>query len=317
MSIIVIILSCSTAVAAEKGYPNKPITIINPWPVGGGIDISTRAVAKEMQNLFGVPVLLESRPGAAGIVGGEYLARAKPDGYTIGICSSGVYVPEVYTGVRKPPYMSNDLEPVVRWLNLTFGLASITGMPWNNLNEFIKYVKDNPNKVRYGHSGVAHTMYIKYYALAKQNNLELIEIPFKGAGDMVTALLGGHISVCMTSVASVQAHFKPGRLKTLVIHNPKRMSRYPEIPTFEELGYVTGCPYNENGFFVPKGTPEEVKNKIHDVVKKALEIPWLKAFAEENDFELYYGSASDLKEEIRKEKEVIPPLMEEIAKKQK
>jgi tripartite-type tricarboxylate transporter receptor subunit TctC len=316
ISILILTLSISAVSAAEKEWPNRPITIIIGYPAGGGVDIINRALAKEMQQVLGQPITVESRPGASGIVAGEYVAKAKPDGYTIGVFDGGSFAPEAYTRLRKAPYNSQDLEPVVRWFNLPYGLISRTDVPWKNLKEFITYVKVNPNKMRLGYPGLGHQYHLLYYGLARANNLEMIEVPYKGSGELKVALLGGHVEVVTSSVAALKPFFQTGEARLLAVHSSKRMAEFPEIQTFRELGLaeVTDPIY---GFFVPKGTPEEIKMKIHDTVKRALETPAFKTFAKENCIELYYGSANDLRGDTRREIEVIGPLLEGFIKKYK
>jgi tripartite-type tricarboxylate transporter receptor subunit TctC len=115
--------------------------------------------------------------------------------------------------------------------------------------------------------------------MAKANKLEAIEVPFKGAGDLNVALLGGHVDVGMTSVGSIKQFIQTGKLRMLAIHYPKRITKFPEVSTFEEMGYLPGFPYYVCGLFVPKGTPGEAIKKIHDSVKRAMDTPSFKAFA--------------------------------------
>ncbi len=117
-----------------------------------------------------------------------------------------------------------------------------------------------------------------YYNLARRTEFDMIEIPFKGSGDLKTALLGGHVDVGVTSLASVKPFVETGKLKFLAMQNPKRMAEFPDIPTFEELGYKFSY-YASYGLFVPKGTPEGIIQKIHEAVKKVIQIPALKDFA--------------------------------------
>jgi tripartite-type tricarboxylate transporter receptor subunit TctC len=316
ISVLILALSISVVSAAEKEWPNRPITIINQWAAGGGTDISTRALAKEMQQFLGQPVTVESRPGASGIVAGEYVAKAKPDGYTIGVFDGAAFAPEAYARLRKAPYSSQDLEPVVRWLSLPYGLVSRTDFPWKNLKEFITYVQANPNKMRLGYPGLGHQYHLLYYGLASANNLEMIEVPYKGSGEFKAALLGGHVEVVTGSIAAFKSFIQTKEVQLLAVHSSKRMAEFPEIPTFDELG-LAKVTYALYGLFVPKGTSEEIKMKIHDTVKRALETPSLKTFAKENSIELYYGSANDLRGDTRREIEVIGPLLERFVKKYK
>jgi tripartite-type tricarboxylate transporter receptor subunit TctC len=316
-SILILTFSSSTLTAAEKAYPNKPLTIIIPWAVGGGTDMATRALAKEMQQSLGQPVIVESRTGNSGLLAGEFVTKAAPDGYTLGTFTSDIFVPEVYVRLRRAPFMSQDLEPVIRWMNLPYGLLSRTDVPWSNLKEFIKYVQANPNKVRLGHSAFGDNYHLLYFGLARMNNLEMIEVPYKGAGETKVALLGGHIDVVMASMAAFIPFMQTGKVRLLAYHNSKKMPEFGDTPRFEDAGVLPGFPYAAYGIFAPKGTPQDIKNKIHDAVKKALETPSLEAFAKANSIQLYYGSTDDLKEDMKKDKTVVTPVLEDFVKKYK
>jgi tripartite-type tricarboxylate transporter receptor subunit TctC len=313
---LMMILALGFSTASGQGYPNKPVTIVNPLPGGGGVDIALRGLAKEMQTILGQPVLVESRTGAGGLIAGEYVAKAKPDGYTIGCLQSTQAIPEVFAALRKPPYTSEDYRFVVRYMCLPYALVSRAGAPWKSLKEFVKYVQDNPNKVKYGHTiGVGHPLQLLSYSLFKKNQLKVIEVPFKGAADAIVALLGGHIDVGFgISVTSIQGHVQAGKLTILALHSAKSVPSLPDIPTFKEMGFDPGVVPIYNVFVVPKGTPEEAVKKIHDTVKAAMETPALKDFAEKNVFELYYGSEKDILEELKRDREVSEPLVDEVSK---
>jgi tripartite-type tricarboxylate transporter receptor subunit TctC len=314
--IVLLTLGLFTAIAETGEFPTKPLTIINPWSVGGGVDRASRALAKEMEKISG-PVVVESRPGATGLRGGDYVVKAEPDGYTMGVFGDSEFCPEAYSAMRKAPYSSDDLEPVIRWFVLPYGISSRTDRPWKNLDEFIKYIKAHPNKVRLGHTGVGHTYHTLWYNLAKKHNLKVVEVPFAGAGPAKTALRGGHVDFALTSVSSVQGFIQEGTVKMLAIHHPHRFSEFPNVPTFEELGYLPGYPYNLKGMWVPVGTPEARKKKIHDIVKEAIETPGFKAFAKKSLFDPYYGTPDDLRAAIKAAKEIIAPLVEEVSRKYK
>lgn len=316
LTIVAIALLGGWPAAAQDKYPSRPVTIINPLPVGGGVDIALRGLAKEMQAFLGQPVLVESRPGAGGTIAGQYVAQAKPDGYVMSLLQSTQAIPEVYAAFQKPPYSSEDIRPVVRYMSLVFALPSRAGAPWKNLPELIKYAQENPNKLRWGRTtGLGHPLHLLSFSLFKKNNLKVIEVPFKGAGDAITALLGGHIDVGFgISVTSIQGHVQSGKLTILAIHNPQRLAKLPDVPTFKELGLDPGVVPVYNTIFVPRGTPDDVVRKIHDAVKAAMETPALKEYAQKHVFELYYGSEKDILEELKRDREVSSALVEELAK---
>jgi tripartite-type tricarboxylate transporter receptor subunit TctC len=305
------------AIAGEIGYPNRPITIVNQFTAGGGGDLALKALAREMQIFLGHPVLVESKPGASGIVAGDYVARARPDGYVIGGFSSTACDPELYTQFRKASYSSTDLIPIVRYLAYSYCLFSKKDAPWSSLNDFFKYVHENPNKVRWGHPGVGHQYHILGVALSKTNNLEMIPVPFKGASDILIAVLGGHIEIGIGAVAAVKSQVDSGKAIILAIQHSERVSYMPNVPTFKELGCDLGLAPYYMGLFAPKGTPDEVIRKIHDSVKKAVETQQLKDAANSIGFDLYYGTANDLINDMKNDRNTIGNLLKEILKQEK
>jgi tripartite-type tricarboxylate transporter receptor subunit TctC len=303
--------------AQEKDYPNRPITIIVPFTAGGGVDVSYRALANEIQKPLGQPVLVECKPGAGGIVGGDFVAKAKPDGYTLGAFGSTSCDPELYAHFRKASYTSQDLRPVVRYFVMSHALVTRTNMPWNNLKEFMKYVKDNPNKVRWGHPGIVHPYHILGVMLSKKYQLEMVPVPFKGAADIIIALLGGHIESGIASVASAKPHVESGKMIVLAVQNPNRVAYMPDAPTFADLGFDLGLAPYYNGLFVPKGTPDGIVKKLHDTVKRTIESQTMKDFAYRTGIDLYYGDANDLINDMKKDREVIGSLLKDIIQQEK
>jgi tripartite-type tricarboxylate transporter receptor subunit TctC len=227
-----------TTVGAQKEYPNRPITIIIQYPVGGGADVAVRGLAEQIQRKLGQPVLVESKPGAAGIIAGDYVAKSKPDGYTIGAFTSPACDPDPYSNLYKASYKGQDLKPIVRYLAFAYALVSRKDAPWRNLSEFMKHVKDNPDKVTWGNIGPGQRFTIFGDSLSKMYNLKMTPVSFKGAADIVVALLGGHVDVGIVTVASVMGHVKSGKMMMLGVQYPERVAYMPEIPTFKEQGYV-------------------------------------------------------------------------------
>lgn len=311
-----LLLGAAGRADAQGTFPDRPITLICPLPAGGGVDISMRGLAQEMQTILGQPVLVESRAGAGGTIAGNFVAQAKPDGYTVGLFQSTQAIPEVYAEFQKPPYTSEQIRPVVRYMSLVFGLPSRANAPWKSMNELIAYIKANPGKVKWGRTtGIGHPLQLLSYSLHKKQDLKVIEVPFKGAADAITALLGGHIDVAFgVSVTATAGHVQAGRLSVLAIHNPTRLKAMPDVPTFAELGLDPGVMPVYNTFFVPKGTPDAVVARLHDAVKKAIETPALIEYAKKNGYELYYGSEQDVLAELKRDREVTAALIAEMKK---
>ncbi len=310
-SILALIFSLAV-VAAGQEYPSRPITLISQYAAGGGTYVAEKAISEELQKLFKHPVLVESKPGGGGLVAGDYVAKAKPDGYIMGLFSSPACIPELYSSGRKTTYTSQDLIPVVRYYATTGGLISKKEAPWKNLDEFIKYVKANPKKIKWGHSGVGHQFHLYVVSLAKLNKLEMVPVPFRGASPLITAVLGGHIEAGIVSIASVKGHVESGRIQVLAVKHHERISCLPDIPSVKELGYDMGFPPMYKAFFAPKGTPVEVMKKFQDTVKQVLETPSFKEQANRLCIDLYYGSSADVLSNMKTEREVIGPVLKDI-----
>ncbi len=311
--ILSVTLSFSTAMAAGTGYPNKPISVVVPMAARGSIDTLTRAITKAMEKYVGQTFLVDCRPGAAGLIAGDYVAKAKPDGYTLGSFVSPACDPDLWSFFRPdPPFATKDLKPVVRVLVYPYCLASKKDAPWKNLQEFVKYVRDNPNKVRWGHPGAGQQMHIFGVLFAMKHNLQMIPVPFKGGAENIVALLGGHIEASVISVSTLKVHFDAGKVIMLGIENPVRPKYMPQVPLFKELGFDLGLAPFYGGLYAPKNTPDEVTKKIHDAAKRALETPELIKFAFDNGADLYYGSAEDLSNDMKRDQEIIGPLIKKI-----
>ncbi len=314
-----VVLALGPALAAGQTYPTRPVTIVSPLATGGGADLFLRALAKEMQPLMGQPVLVESRAGGGGLIAGGYIARAKPDGYAIGDLQSPQVIPDVYAAIRKPPYAAEDLKFVVRVYYLPSALVSRADPPWRNMRDFVKYVQDNPGKINFAQTaGEGSPLHLLALAIFQKNRMQLVQIPFKGAGDGILALLGGHVDAGFPlSIAGVQGHVEAGRMSILAVDSAQRMSSLPDIPTLKELGFDPEMAPNYHVFIVPKGTPEPVVKKIHDSVKAALETPAIKEFARRNVVALYYGSENDILKELEKNRKEIAPLIDDLVKRPK
>ncbi len=299
-------------------WPARPITLINPLSTGGGADAFLRALAKEMQPLLGQAVMVESRTGAGGLIAGEYVARARPDGYVIGDLQSTQLMPEVFAAIRKPAYSSDDLRVVVRVFYLPSAMVTRAGLPFRDMTGFVRHVQQHPDTVSFADTvGEGHPLHLLGRAIFKAHSMRLTEVPYKGAGDALVALLGGHVDVGYPlSIASVQAHAQAGKLQILAIDSLERVPSLPDIPTLKELGFNAMAP-NYHVFAVPRATPEAVVTRLHDAVKAALDTPAMREFARRSVSTIYYGSEADALAEIAQNRRDILPLLEDVLSRKK
>lgn len=253
---------------AEK-FPSKPITLVVPWAAGGGTDAVARALAQNGEKYLGVPVVVEDKPGGSGAVGLGEVKAAKPDGYTLAILpvelgfldKQGIY-----------PFSFDDFTMI---MNLNSDPAALTvkaDAPWNSVDDFVKYAKENPGKIKIGNSGTGVLWHLAAALFATKTGIEVTHVPFDGAAPAMAALLGGQIDAVTVSGAEVSAQVKAGELKVLGIMGDKRLDIYPDVPTMKEQG-VDVVIYTFRGLGGPKGIPDDRVKILHDGFKKMMEDP--------------------------------------------
>ena len=258
-----------TAGVARAEYPDKPITLIVPWPPGGASDVTPRSLLKTMSEELKQPVVIVNRPGAAGVVGTLEMERAVPDGYTIGTYSYSQTLTN-FTAPN-PPSLAN-VVPVAKVMYSPATLTVNANFPANNLAEFIRYAKANPGKVRSANSGKGASAHIFGEAFDKITGIKETHVPFNGYAPAITAVAGGHIEATCIPVGDVHAMVKAGKLKMLAVAMQERHYLYPNVPTMKELG-VNLDTGNWVGFIAPKGVTEEIVAKLDRAIEKALKSP--------------------------------------------
>ena len=246
-------------VAFAQDYPSRPITLIVPFPPGGVADNVARPVAQALSKQLGKTVVIENKPGAGGGIGMAFVAKAKPDGYTLLLALSSVSViPEADKVLgRAPMFQLDQLLPIARFTADPVVLAVRAESPWKTYSEFIAFAKANPKKLNYGSSGNYGTMHVPMEMLASSAGITLTHVPFTGAAPAVTALLGGTLDAVASGPSTVVQHVKAGKLRVLANWGAERHPALPDVPTLRELGIATE--YAQwSGLFAPTGTPEPV-----------------------------------------------------------
>lgn len=254
-----------TGVASAQ-YPDKPVTMIIPWAAGGSTDQTARVLAKAAETHLGQPIVIINRPGASTTIGMAELAKATPDGYTIGTLSSTGYL--VALQGRQLPF-----DPIEGFSYISYygdnliGVAVLDKAPWKSLAELIDDGKKNPGKAKYGTAGVGTTQHLTTEALQKSSGAKFVHVPQNGSAASMPALLGGHVDFVME--VSVWAPFiESKQARLLVVTTPKRSKVYPDVPTMTELGYKSLR--SVQAIIGPAGMPEPVRAKLEGAFRKAL-----------------------------------------------
>ena len=263
-------LACLAA-SAQSDYPNKPITMIVPFPPGGVADITARPVAQAMGTHLNQPVVVENKSGAGGGVGMQYVARAKPDGYTVLLALSSVsIIPEADKVLgRDPMYQLNQLVPIARFTADPTVLAVKADGPYRSVKDLVEAAKKNPGSIPYGSSGNYGTMHVPMEMLASAAGVKMLHVPFTGAGPAVVALLGGQVQALSTGPSTIMGHMKGGKVRVLASWGESRHPALPDVPTLKELGY--DVQFSQwTGLFVPAGTPDAAIAKLRDAARAAI-----------------------------------------------
>lgn len=262
----------ATSVAAAQPYPNRPITLVVPLGVGGSTDVIARIMAEGMRQVLGQPIVVENTTGAGGTIGVGRVARAAPDGYTIGI---GQWGTNVASGAIYPLQFDlvKDFEPVGLIATQPFLIVSRKDVPASNLKELIAWLKANEGKTSQGNSGVGTPSHVGGLLLQKAIGVSPTMVPFRGAGQSSQGLVAGQIDVMLDTPAVSMPQVRGGTIKAYAVTSPKRLAVAPDIPTTDEAGLPGFYFTFWHAFWVPKGTPKDVVAKLNDALVKALADP--------------------------------------------
>src|SRR5437667_568248 len=244
---------------SQDSYPSKPIVLVVPFPPGGVADIVARPAAEAMGRFLKQPVIIENKPGAGGGIGMGYVAKAKPDGYTLLLALSSISIlPEADKVIGRPPlYQLDQLTPIARLTADPTVLAVRADSPWKTLQEFVDDARKRPGAINYGSSGNYGTMHMPMEMFAQSAGIKLLHVPFTGAGPAVVALLGGTIEAAASGPSTVLQHVKANKLRVLASWGDKRLASLPDIPTLTESGYDVVF-FQWSGLFAPAGAPAPV-----------------------------------------------------------
>ena len=287
--LLAVAMAAFATVAQAQQFPNRPVTLIIPWPAGGGTDIGMRALAAATEKHLGQSIVIENKPGASGTIGpASMAANAKSDGYTIAQLPITVFrMPFIQKTSFDP---AKDFTYIIHVTGYTFGVVVKADAPWKTFQELLDYAKANPGKLNYGTPGAGTSLHITMEQIAKQKGIKWTQVPFKGQAESMTALLGGHIDLTADSTGWAGA-VNGGQARLLVTWGAKRTKNWPDAPILKEVGIdmVSNSPFGIGG---PKGMDPAVVKVLHDAFKKGMEEQSYKdtmAKLDQEDF--YLGTA--------------------------
>jgi len=258
--------------SAQDAYPSRAITIINPFPPGGAVDVVTRPFAAMLEPLVKQPVVIETKAGAAGQVGAQVAASAKPDGYTLlaHLPSMSGFEAVDKTFGRTPKFTRADFIPIARLTEGPMVLVVNDQQPYKTLKDLIEDAKKRPDQIIFSSSGLYGALHLPTALFMNAAGVKMRHLPTNGGGPALTAVLGNNSQVLVTSIAAASGQMKAGKLRALACFSPKRAASAPDVPTMQELGYNVEFSIWV-GLFAPKGTPTPAIARLRAETKKVVE----------------------------------------------
>jgi tripartite-type tricarboxylate transporter receptor subunit TctC len=294
------------AAVAQSDYPARPVEFVVTFPPGGPLDTAVRIIQPQFSANLGAPVVLVNKGGAGGAIGMEYVAKAKPDGYTVAasVKSTLTIVP---ASRRDLPYSLGDFAVVGSYAVDSQGLLSRPNAPWKTLDEMIAYAKKNPGKLTYGSAGAGTISHLNMEMMKLAWGLDIAHVPFGGTGPVKNAILGGHVDLASTALSPMLPLVRSGDLVALVTTAPRRIPGV-EAPTMTEKGLPQASLSTTSQLYVPSRTPREVIDRLTRALEKTMKDPAVIAAIEKAGMVADYRDPDSTRKDIDAEFAAIAPL---------
>jgi tripartite-type tricarboxylate transporter receptor subunit TctC len=268
LAAVLLAVSCSAGAQAPR-----PIRLIVPFPPGGAVEFYARAVQPQVQEILGQAVVIENRAGAGGMIGVELVAKSAPDGHTLAIGNIAALAMNVGVYAKMPYDPLRDLTPIMRTVAVNYALVVHPSLPARSVKELVDLARKSPGRLAYGSAGPGSAPHLATESFKQIAGLDMIHVPFKGGGPMVTDLLGGQIQLVIADQANLMPHVKAGRLRALAVSTLERSPAHPELPTIAESGYPGFEARAWQGIVGPANLPPQVSARIHDAFSRAMALP--------------------------------------------
>lgn len=294
-------VALASVVAHAQSYPAKPVHLVVPFPAGGNTDIYARAMAQKLGELLGQRVVIDNRPGAGGAIGGDFVARAAPDGYTLiaGTTSTFGIGPNLY---RKPPYDPvRDFAPVILTSLAQNMLIVHPSVPARSVPQLIALAKANPGKLNFASAGVGSSSHVAGELFKSMAKVEMTHVPYKGTGLAMIDLLSGHVDLIFDSLATALPPVKAGRVRALAVTGARRLELMPELPTVSEAGVPNYEVSAWVAILAPARTPPDVVMRLNGELNKVLQMPDIRRIWADQGSEVGGGSPERLAAHVRSE----------------
>lgn len=300
---------CGTAALAQaQDYPNRPVRIIVPQSPGAGTDVTTRWIAERLSQEWKVQVIVDNKPGAGVTIGTDAAAKAAPDGYTLFMGGSAVYLTKLLS--KSVPFDAvKDFRVLMGINDALLALVVPASLPVNTVGELVAYARARPGKLSFGSAGGGSVTYIAPALMAKMAGLDVVSVPYKGSGPLVTDTISGQIQFSVPAIATVAPHVASGRLKALAVTGARRSKALPQVPTMAESGFEGFEVTSKTYLAAPAGLPDAIAERIVAAVSRIIATPDYQRFLDSQGLEAEAVAprayAASVQEELKRWQRVV------------
>jgi tripartite-type tricarboxylate transporter receptor subunit TctC len=276
-----------------QSYPNKPVKLINPYAAGGGVDLLARLVALKLQERWGQPFIVESKPGAGGNIGMDSVAKSAPDGYTL-LVTTSTLTTNPYFFAKMPFDAERDLAPVSMLALQEFYLVANNELPVKTVAELIAYARAHPGKVAYSTPGIGTPQQLGGELLKTLAGIDLVHVPYKGQAPAINAVLSGEVALTWVTTNAAIPHIRTGKLRGLALAAPERPAAFKDVPVIAETvpGYELNTWY---ALFAPAGTPAEIIRQLAQEIRRIAQLPDIREKLVPLGFDVQSSSPQELR----------------------
>ncbi|MDO8772333.1 MAG: tripartite tricarboxylate transporter substrate binding protein [Burkholderiaceae bacterium] len=287
-------LTLALPAARSQSFPDKPLRIVVPFAAGNTLDTSLRLVAEEFKKNTGQPLLIDNKPGGAGIIAAQNVINAPPDGYTLLLASTSMFTINPHTFSKLPYDPEKNFRPVTNFLGASMVMAVNASVPANNLKEFVAWTKAHPGKVSFASFTAGNSSHFAGVILNQRAGLDMTHVHYNGTPPAVQNLVGGQVDAAFLPLLAVKPHVDSGKVKVLAVTSPQRSPLLPNVPTFREQGYPDLEIYIWSAIVAPAGTPDAIIARLNTEFVKLLKSPEMRARWRDFDFETLPSTPQEL-----------------------
>ena len=302
LAALAFVTSAAATCAFAQAWPNKPISLVVPFPPGGTTDVLARAIGQQLSTSLGQPVIVESKPGAGATIGADFVAKSKPDGYTF--LMGAVHHTIATTVYKKLPYdFQKDFAPISIVALVPNVLTTNATVSAKSVAELLALAKAQPGKLTYGSNGNGTAQHLIGAQFESMGKVALVHVPYKGSGPLATDLLGGQISMSFDTITPVLPHIKAGKLRALAVTTAKRSPALPDVPTLDEAGLKGFNLGTWFGVLAPTGTPAPIVERMNREIARIVALPDFKKKMDEIGAEPIGNTSAQMAQQIKEDTE--------------